>query len=58
MDLSRFLTQYAVTHDAGNAPIPTRLKRRVDSEILSCLDQLGGKTFNHGIYRVYRGDQI
>src|SRR5437763_1023853 len=58
MDLSRFLTHYTVTHDAGNAPIPARMRRRVDREFLSCLGQLGGKTFNRGIYRVYRGDQI
>lgn len=58
MELSRFLRHYKVTHDAGNVPTPARVKQRVDDEFLSCLEQLGGKTFNHGIYRVYRGDQL
>jgi hypothetical protein len=58
LDLSRFLSHYEVTHSAGSSTIPTGLKKRLGKEGLFCLEQLGGKTFNHGIYRVYRGDQI
>jgi hypothetical protein len=58
MKLKRFLSKYQVTADTRNAPVPAALRKRVDDEFLFCLDQLGGKTFNHGIYRVYRGDQL
>jgi hypothetical protein len=58
MNLKLFLRHYRPTFDDGNAPLPASLKKRVNNEFLCVLDKLGGKTFNHGIFRFYRGDQI
>jgi hypothetical protein len=58
MNLKPFLDHYKITHDAGNTPLPASLKKRVDAEFLFVLENLGGKTFNHGIYRVHEGGQL
>lgn len=58
MDLTTFLKQYKVTADAGNVPMPAHLGKVLDADFQYCLNQLGGKTFHNGLYRVYRWDQI
>jgi T6SS immunity protein Tdi1, C-terminal len=58
MTLRRFLRHYRVTHDAGQAEIPPLVQKVVDRDSVSCMHALNGKTFNHGIYRVYRADEI
>lgn len=58
MNLRRFFASYFVTSDSGNAPVPEIIRNRVDADFLSVLNQLGGKSFNHGLFRVYRGDQL
>jgi hypothetical protein len=58
MTLAPFLRRYKQTGDVGNRTVPASLNRRVDEDFLHCIEELGGKTFNHGLYRVYRGDQI
>lgn len=58
MNLKKFLSKFQVDFDIGNAPVPRSIQKRVDDDFLYVIDKLGGKTFNKGIYRVYRGDQI
>jgi hypothetical protein len=58
MNLKKFLSKFQVTLDSGNAAVPASIKRRVDEEFLFVIEHLGGKTFNDGLYRVYRGDEI
>ena len=56
MDLDTFFAQFKVTHDIGNCELPTKLD--VDGDFISCINALGGKTFNDGLYRVFRADQV
>lgn len=58
MNLAPFFRRFRITHDDGNAPLPASIRKKVDDEFLLVFEQCGGKTFNHGIFRVYRGDQI
>lgn len=57
MSLDRFKAKFTITSDnADQAPLPN-----VDFGVPNLgqiLNALGGKTFNHGIYRVLRADQI
>jgi hypothetical protein len=58
VNTKKFLAHYEITTDSGNAAVPSAIKKRVDEDYLFILDRLGGKTFNDGIFRVYRGDQV
>lgn len=58
MNLSVFLDRYRVTSDAGNTAIPRRLRSLVDADFVSCLENLGGKTFENGLYRVHRANEL
>jgi hypothetical protein len=58
MILSRFLRTHLMTKDVSNSAAPESVGQSVDSDFCHCIDLLGGKTFNHGLYRVYRWDEI
>lgn len=58
MVLVKFLQEYNVDHDRGNAIVPNSAVRLADSAFVEVIKRLGGKSFNNGIYRVYRGDEI
>lgn len=58
MNVKKFLEHYDVTLDSGNPALPSAIRKHVDEDYLFILDTLGGKTFNDGVFRVYRGDQV
>ena len=59
MQLTPFLKHFEQTASADcGAMTSASVLRQVDADFVSCLEQLGGKTFRHGLYRVFRGDQI
>jgi hypothetical protein len=58
MELSKFFSKYSVSHDLGNTPRPGVLPPFVTGDAAGCIDELGGKTFNAGVYRVYRWADI
>jgi hypothetical protein len=58
MDLTLFKKSFHVTDDMGNSVLPLGISKRVDGKFCYCLEELGGKIFSDGIYRVYRWDQI
>lgn len=55
--LSKFLEIFETTSDVGNSDTST-LSQLVDTDFVSVIKILGGKTFNGGLYRVMRADQI
>jgi hypothetical protein len=57
MSLNKFLNNFEITSDAGNHDVPTSL-RDIDADFVSIIKILGGKTFNGGLYRVLRADQV
>lgn len=57
MNLARFFSSYVITADEGNADLPPSLNK-VDLMLSDVIDKLGGKTFQGGLYRIFRGDQI
>jgi hypothetical protein len=58
MNLGAFLERYTMTADLGNEAGPPSVQKNVDEDFVFCMSRLGGKTFNDGIYRFYRWDQI
>ena len=57
MNLSSFFDSFDVTADSGNAPLVLQ-SPRVDADFIAVIDVLGGKTFNNGLYRVFKGNQV
>ncbi len=51
-----FCGAFKMTADTGNGDLPT--DAAADEDFVECLGELGGKTFERGLYRVYRGDQV
>lgn len=58
MHVKDFLSRFRLTFETPNKPVPAKIKRRVDDDFLYVIEHLGGKTFDNGLYRVYRGDEI
>lgn len=57
MIFENFYNTFQVTDDIGNAHTKTTFKA-MDNSFKDCIREFGGKTFNNGLYRVFRGDQI
>jgi len=57
MLFDQYYRRFRKTDDVGNVHIQKHLEG-IDNEFCECIKELGGKTFNSGLYRVYRGDQI
>jgi hypothetical protein len=58
MSLQPFLSKFRLTEDIGNGLPDQVIQDIVDSEFTECINELGGKTFEYGLYRVFRGDQL
>lgn len=58
MEFKQFYNKFNLINDIGNAGIELKGFEVIDDDFRSCIKELGGKTFNKGIYRVYRDDQI
>jgi T6SS immunity protein Tdi1, C-terminal len=58
MMFARFLQYFSVTLDSGNSHPPDSIRRKVNTDFCECLQALGGKTFSHGLYRVYPWDKL
>jgi hypothetical protein len=56
--LAAFLGRHMVTADEGNSPFPETDLACVDEELVAVIGLLGGKTFDSGLYRVCRADQL
>lgn len=50
-----FLRAFEMTEDNGNGRLPPEA---MDDDLAACLRELGGKTFEHGLYRLFRSDQV
>lgn len=57
MLFDQYYRKFKKTDDVGNIHIEEHFDG-MDDEFRECIKELGGKTFNNGLYRVYRGDQI
>ncbi|WP_321414150.1 T6SS immunity protein Tdi1 domain-containing protein [uncultured Desulfobacter sp.] len=57
MLFEQFYNTFQETADIGNAKIETNFDG-INDDFRKCIRELGGKTFNNGLYRVFRGDQI
>jgi hypothetical protein len=58
MTFNSFIKNFKITNDIGNDKIQKEILKNVDDDFITCINELGGKTFNEGLYRVFRGDQI
>lgn len=54
-NLNRFLNEYEVTSEVENTPVSVEVN---DKRVLEIVDELGGKSFNNGIYHVYTGGEL
>ena len=58
-NLSKFVSKFRITENRGNSPVESRVGTlEVDQDLKDAITSLGGKSFNDGLYRVYRGDEI
>src|SRR3954471_13674702 len=57
MSLARFQSAFTITADGANQACPSSVYFGVE-DLARTLSALGGKTFNHGLYRALRTDQI
>jgi hypothetical protein len=57
LSLGRFRTTFTITADSGNQAFSPSADFGIQN-LGWILNALGGKTFNHGLYRVLRSDQI
>src|SRR5690349_16175513 len=57
MTLDRFKTSFTITADSAFQPAPPYVDFGIEN-LGGTLVALGGKTFNYGLYRVLRIDQI
>ncbi len=53
-----FLNTFTVTKDIGNSDLDPKVSSVVNEDFKCVVEMLVGKTFRHGLYRVYRGDQV
>lgn len=56
--LADFLRRYVVTADVGDGSVIGTGLEGVDEDLRAVIGLLGGKTFESGLYRVYRADQL
>jgi hypothetical protein len=54
VNLAQFRSMYQPTFLQAETLMPLNLKSKLDSDSLSILSEVSGKTFNNGIYRVYK----
>src|SRR5688572_23485664 len=57
MNLERFNLQFVTTADEKGRDCQPVLTH-TDDDLVQLFHLLGGKTFNHGLYRVLRGEQV
>lgn len=57
MSLDRFKSAFASTAHTG-LPVPTQGQDLTVPDLALIISELGGQTFNHGLYRVLREDQL
>lgn len=53
-----FLAYFAITNEIKNTSVLEITRKEIDNDFRKCIDILGGKTFNEGVYRVFRNDQV
>ena len=58
MDFKHFYNIYKLTDTTTNTGNELKELGDIDDEFRFCIKELGGKTFNNGLYRVYRDDQV
>ena len=58
MSVETFLLNFEQTDDAGNGPLNSAVLEKVNESFAQLIQELGGKTFHNGLYRVFRGDQV
>lgn len=58
MNLEKFSLNFKQTNDIGNGSLNFDTIAKVNLNFIQLVEKLGGKTFNSGLYRVFRGDQI
>lgn len=58
VDLTQFYSKFRATGSIPNAPVPPAIAKRVGPDFVAIIQELGGKIFNDGLYRVYTGAQI
>ncbi len=56
--LYNFINTFKATGDVGNVKASICFEKEHGLFFTTCINELGGKSFNHGLYRVYRSDQI
>jgi len=55
MIFNQFYKKFKITQNIGNTDVELK---DTNEDFRNSIKEIGGKTFNNGLYRVYRGDQL
>jgi hypothetical protein len=58
MELKLFLDAFSETATVESGSMDPSTLARVDSDFIYCIEQLGGKSYCGGLYRLFSGDRI